>query len=250
MESCIFLTMPTSATASMWRIFSTIARSQYNLVHLGDQVAKGKISIDDLTQYQPEKVDSLVQFNVPTKFNRALIESSLKFIVNFRDPRDWLCNSFHWRLIHPERKDEDINSVKRRAERLMEKGIDSWVLEHAHPAYFDNLINVLETLDSDRLRVLSYARLCLDFDSFLDSAESFLGVDIDSKVRKSLEIERVENLSENSRWIGNSWSGSDVMPGRYKRELRSDTIMELNEIYSKVLSLMSVFDKDFEDLYK
>lgn len=97
--------------------------------------------------------------------------------------------------------------------------------------------------------MLTYARLCLDFDSYLEGVSQFFEKPLTTALREHLEIERIENLSENKDYIGNKWAGADVMPGRYKRELKQETIDILNDRFKETLSIMAKFDPDFANLY-
>ena len=107
----------------------------------------------------------------------------------------------------------------------------------------------MRNISSDQYCVNSYARLCLDFDFFIERAADFLEVELTPELRDKLEIERIEKLAENPKWIGNKWEGSDTMPGRYKRELKPETIEILNEKLAEVLKNMAKYDPDYAELY-
>ena len=86
-------------------------------------------------------------------------------------------------------------------------------------------------------------------DSFIKKAAEFLEVALSQELVDKLEPERIENLENNKKWIGNKWAGSDTLPGRYKRELKPETIAILNEKLEPVLRKMAKYDPDYAHLY-
>jgi hypothetical protein len=251
MKSTVFFTMQTSATASMWRVFITCLKcspKKYVPLHfLHKYFVNGNIS--DIKDAVMPKDDHFIQFNNPPHFNKSVRLDDYRFIINIRDPRDRLCNAFHWTLVHPHSPDEDKKIIEERASKILEQGIDNWVLKHLTISYFDNLFYVLENSEKKDVEVLSYARLCCDFDSFVNKYCDFMGIEVTESLLNELEIERVDNLSENAKWIGNRWGGSDIMPGRYKNELKPETILKINEFFDPVLRKMAYYDPDYSDLY-
>ncbi len=86
--------------------------------------------------------------------------------------------------------------------------------------------------------VLSYNQLCLDFDAMLQRIVAFLEVDPATVPWDVLELERTNNLKNNPNWIGQMWTGTDTLPGRYKRELKPETIRTLDEKYASDLRIL------------
>lgn len=248
MKSYVFFTTQTSATASMWRIFTTIVGDKLQHEHF---VHKYYL-VDNLEALKtadiPDK-NYLIQFNNPVFFNKDLDLNRYKFIINYRDPRDRLCNKFHWNLIHPKTPDESKESIQNRASHLLESGIDKWVLQQLDIGYHENIFHVLDTCSVELRLVLSYARLCFNFDSFIAKACDFFGVELSEELLSRLEVERTENLASNAQWIGNQWKGSDVLPGRYLRELQPETISQLNQRFEPILRKMAQYDTDYAALY-
>ncbi|WP_237063458.1 hypothetical protein [Microbulbifer zhoushanensis] len=253
LESCemrtkIFFASATSGTGSMIRILCRLGGYCERESKFVDRfMLDGRLAeLRDSTVPQDGKFHV---FNRPIDFNRQTTLSNYDFSLNFRDPRDRLCNMFHWTQSHPAPGvSEDVLNERRR--RIAEQGIDSWVLKQAAAEirYYDNfwwLINELR----DRYKLLTYAQLCLDFDGFVDAAADFVGVDLSDELREQVEPERVENLAGNPKWVGNRWSGSDTMPGRYKKELKEETIARLNSTLSEVLSRMAKIDSNYSHLY-
>lgn len=247
-QTYIYLTTQTSATDSMLRIFSTIQGSSFENAKYIDQFLSSR-TIDDLRNEDLPSDGKLHRFNLPTVFSVSKVKDSHKLIINYRDPRDHFCNVYHWRFSHPVRGESEEQRELRLAE-LSKISIDEFVIEQANVKYYENIVKALTTLDAEQFTVLSYARLCLDFDSFISKSAKFLGCVLDGDLKEKLEVERIDNLSNNPRYIGNKWAGADVCPGRYKRELKPETIDILNQRFEKVLAVMAEHDPDFATYYK
>ncbi|WNZ57241.1 hypothetical protein QT397_07830 [Microbulbifer sp. MKSA007] len=248
MNTFIFLASATSGTGSMIRIFSEMAG--FNVAdskYVDKFILEGKLS--ELKKSIVPMDGGFHVFNRPIDFNTLMDFSKYQFLVNFRDPRDRLCNMFHWTQSHPAPgvcKDE----LQKRRERIAEQGIDSWVLQQSlsEASYYENFWRVLEGSLENSI-VLSYAELCMDFDSFIRRSSEFIGTTLSIDLLDKLEVERPENISLNKKWVGNKWSGSDVMPGRYLKELSPDTINKLNKSLADVLKNMAHFDPKYSELY-
>lgn len=248
-KTTVFFTMQTSATASMWRIFTSCLRAGSSKLvnkHFLHEYFIGNNIQDVKCEVIPEE-GYFVQFNNPPLFNTNINFNSYRYVINIRDPRDRICNAFHWKLIHKNYADEPQEEVDKRKAELLSIGIDEWVLKNAGTKYFDNLFEVYNS-SQDKI-VLSYAKLCLDFDGFVNEFCEYMNINITSSLLDELDIERVDNLSENEKWIGNSWSGSDIIPGRYKKELKKETIEVLNNKFRSVLIKMAEIDPQFEEQY-
>lgn len=186
-------------------------------------------------------------FNLPPQFNKAQPLNSHKFIVNFRDPRDRLCNQFHWEFVHPKPhlSQEQLSAHK---DKVREEGIDAWVLRNIDTRYYDNFWWLLSQPDID-FCVQSYARLCLNFDSYVSRSCEFLNIPYTHEIKRLLSDEAPNQLTQNSKWIGNIWAGSDNSPGRFKHELRAETIVKLNHAFEDTLANMKKYDPDFAMTY-
>jgi hypothetical protein len=88
----------------------------------------------------------------------------------------------------------------------------------------------------------TYATLCMDFDLFVELVADRLEVVPTNEQIDRLEIERIENIDKNKRWIGSKWTGSDTMPGRFMRELNEETLLKMNEKYKNVLDFLATHD--------
>lgn len=247
MNTYIYLTTQTSATDSMLRIFCTLRNEDFVEAKFIDHFLE-KNHVKDLCKTQLPSDGKIHRFNLPPYFYLENTNEKHKFLINFRDPRDRLCNVYHWKFSH-QVVGESEEDRQVRLKKLSQTSIDDFVLENADDLYFKNLIHTLEDLDESKFVVLSYARLCLDFDSFLVKAAEFLNVELTEEKIKSLDVERIENLSNNKNYIGNKWVGSDTQPGRYRRELKEETIDILNNKFDSILRKMAIFDNDYADLY-
>ncbi|MDB5687917.1 MAG: hypothetical protein JWR77_2506 [Rhizorhabdus sp.] len=253
-ETIVFYTMQTSASASCQRILTQIDDQQRTLRGLGHecyvQGADFRFAWGELPAH-----GYLVFANCPKELGPIRDLAGQRFIVNFRDPRDRLCNEFMWKLIHPRYPNEPKEEIDARAATLLELGVDKWLetgIGRGPLSERDNFATFMRNVDqipAENRHVLTYARLCIDFDSFIAACGDVMGVELTPAMREALEVERTDKLEENPRWIGNQWNGSDVMPGRYKRELKPDTIAFLSEKYADVLRAMARHDPDYAHLY-
>jgi hypothetical protein len=235
--------MPTSGTGSLWRIISLIAGEQFEKIKISEVLenrGEGRL----LAEWAPEPTGHLYMYNTPHIVNANFADPNLRIIINFRDPRDLACNQFYWALQHPmaNRTPEQIDEYRRKVE---EGGIDAFVVTRDNNILFKSLRALEARLQSDDPNVLklSYSQLCLDFDDLVASLVGFFGADLDSLPHDALERERTSNLEKNPNWIGQMWKGTDIMPGRYRRELRRETIAKLDEQYRENLRFARSLEK-------
>lgn len=230
--SVIYLTTPTSATASMWRILTVMSSDKFKLNRFTDSFYQTG-NLQGLEQSTPPPLNNLILFNVPHHFPMSINLKDYCFALNVRDPRDLLCNMYHWKKVHTEPGLSDGDLVSRKIQ-LEEDGIDKFVLSKDISSFYSNIIQLDEVVDCEKKYYLTYSLLCTDFEGFLRRAGELLCVDIGALTEEQnqlLDLERPNNLRENVNWIGNQWSGSDLMPGRYLKELSASTIDALNVKY-------------------
>lgn len=248
MKSIIFLRSTTSGTGSIHRILTTLGGFDTQKSCFSDLIIKNH-SIDQIAKTSIPRDGGFYRINTPTYLNKSIPYGSYRLLINFRDPRDRLCNRYHWVQSHP---DNSLSEVELKKKRMMvrNQGIDNWVLSMANgeSRYYDNFKWILAKKIKD-CEILSYAELCLDFDSFIGRAADFLGVEINTDMRPKLELERISNLNQNKNWIGNQWEGSDIMPGRYLNELKPSTIKSLDTILKEELIMMAEADDKYSSLY-
>jgi|AntDeeMinimDraft_4_1070355.scaffolds.fasta_scaffold02270_2 hypothetical protein len=245
MKSVIFATTKTSASASIMRIIYKLAGDQYEVIGFGPDAIE---RVGGIKRLDIPKENHIVLHNQPQFLKLQKNPNDYFYIVNFRDPRDRMCNSFYWMQQHPQPGDTK-EDIEKRAIKIKNQGIDDWVRSNVNINHESHLISFLDTLPKENYCVSTYAGLCLDFDGFVKKMASFIGVDLTNKHWELLECERVESLNKNKAYIGNKWSGSDVLPGRFRNELDQSVVRFLNNAYFGVLRSMARYDKDFSHLY-
>ncbi len=209
-----FITTPTSGSQSMYRILTEYAKT----LSLPLSMYRGA----DCKSYEGIKDNELT-------------------IVNFRDPRDMWCNQYYWLTQHPARTE------KARQDRILrfERGIDASVLQSLKALKSDRsfslVLDIYKNKDLPKNNVLfvSYAQLCLEFDSMVDNINQFLSANLTKENNDVLYNESPEGLSENPEWIGKKWQGCDISPGRFKQELKNDTLLKLD---SELKLYLSIFE--------
>jgi glycosyltransferase involved in cell wall biosynthesis/Tfp pilus assembly protein PilF len=237
----IFLTTRTSGTGSIWRIITKIAHRHYRLYGfdwLDGLDHSGVYRLED-TLVAPAPAIVAAQTIWPIKLD----PSRYRFIVNARDPRDLLCNLYSWQFEHGN-LDGDAAFVRDKSRRALARSVDEYVLKRNIESFFAPILEIVPQVSPEHLHFSTYAMLCGHFDPFIEGLAAFLGIDPSPEIRRSLESERIEKLAGNSAWIGNKWSGADLGPGRFRRELKPATIEQLNRTYGPVLDFLSRHDDE------
>ena len=147
------------------------------------------------------------------------------------------------------------------AEECREMGIDKWVIRmmredkmhfgdktHYNRRPYDHILQVLKEVPEQCL-VLTYARLCLDFDGFIRRVLRFAGVPETKPMWRQLERERSEKQPKRLRWRAVHGRSGDIMPGRYKRELQPETIKVLTKEFEPYLRKMAECEPDYAHIY-
>lgn len=241
-KSVIYLTTPTSATASMWRIFTTLTSGYYEHLRITDTYYEsGKLS--ELLNVAPPQTNNLILFNTPNFLSKKVSSDNYKFLINIRDPRDLVCNQYYWALQHPV-PNLSADEIEARHKKLLEIGIDNFAKNKDNLFYYQRIMEIVRSSPKEAYQFVTYAQLCMDFDNFIKRSADFLNVEITENHLASLDIERIDKLGANPAWIGNQWQGSDIWPGRHKRELKTETITKLNFQYREVLDFLREFDED------
>jgi len=230
--------MPTSGTGSLWRILNLIAGAAYTPSKICEQMEIAGRGAE-IPAWQPEANGFLYMYNTPNYLNANLADPSVRLITNFRDPRDLACNQYHWALQHPilNRTEAEIAQIRA---NVAAKGIDQFVAEKDNNILFKSLRGLSERVQANDPNVLklSYAQLCLDFDNLLERIIEFFGADRNALPWDRLEQERTVNLAKNPNWIGQIWSGSDILPGRYRSELSRETVAIIDDKYRENLKFL------------
>lgn len=245
MKTIILLSTQTSATGSICRIIETI-NTQRKFYGLSENKVK---FLSDRLNKIPEE-NHIILHNRPDLLKFIENPEKYRYILNFRDPRDRLCNKFHWMKQHALYPNEDLDKINDRKKELEEIGINKWVTDNVDPNYEESLFNFVDNIDINNLCVNTYIDLCENFNIFITKLAKFLGEPLSKKTWHLLEPERSEKLLDNKDWIGGQWTGADTTPGRYKNELNENTISYINEIYSNVLDSMRKYDKNNKSFYE
>lgn len=239
----MFFTTPTSASGSMFRALVTINQGRYRpLGWVHDRYMAQRMDL--VATEVPPAHDHLINHNAPHYFNKNTKLSDYRFVLNARDPRDLLCNQYHWQFSHPFLGETPEEEVSRRR-KFIDMGIDDWVLAQDLNFIFRGFFDAVGRIaPADRV-FIGYAMYCLHFDAMTERMAEFLGASLESLTpaqRAALEQERVANLPVNPNWIGQTWAGSDTAPGRHRHELQPRTIWKLTDRYNWYLDFLRNLD--------
>jgi hypothetical protein len=259
-NSVVFFTTQTSASASIWRIMLHLQKHAERqglpargIRHLGHEVHVGSLP-NDFNWGQLPFEDTVIHHNVIHLTNGVVQPAAMQFVVNFRDPRDVLCNQFYWTTYHQAFEESD-DAFAERIKKVNEKGRDQWILERlpkdpsAPDVYYNKFLAAVDAIPASQRVIASYARVCLGFDSFVERVAKPFGVKLTAELWADLAPERPEGLADNPQWIGTQWVGGDTAPGRFKRELKPETLHALNANYGDVLRRMARLDPDYAEYY-
>jgi hypothetical protein len=242
-RSLIFLSTPTSATGSMFRVILAITKGKYRREKWLETLYEERRIADALHEVPPAE-DALILHRTPQYFNLNMRLTNYRYVLNARDPRDLVCNQYHWQFSHPNQL-EDAAQTEQRRERVRREGIDAFALRHDNTHMLLGFFNAARKIAPEDRIFVGYAMYCLHFNETVSRMCRFIGVapeDFDSQQRKAIAREKSEDLADNPAWIGQQWSGSDTQPGRHKAELQPDTIAALNQRYAWFLDFLRRMD--------
>lgn len=242
-RSIIFLTTPTSATGSMYRALRAVASGRYQRVAWLESLHDAG-RLQDAAREVPPSADSLILHRAPQHFNHGMRLSDYRYILNARDPRDMVCNQYHWQFVHDAPAETPAQTAARR-ERVAREGVDAFALRFDNTHYLKGWFEAVRRIAPPDRIFIGYAMYCLHFDEVIGRVSDFMGVPPASWSRRQRELilrERVENLAENPSWIGQRWAGTDTAPGRHRAELQPETIRILTERYRWFLDFLRRFD--------
>lgn len=242
-RSIIFLTTPTSATASMFRTLQTLAEGRYRHAKWLETLY-GERRLADAARESPPAEDALILHRAPQHFNFGMRLGDYRYVLNTRDPRDLVCNQYHWQFTHPNQVETPEETAQRR-ERVAAEGIDAFALRNNNTPLLRGFFNAVRKIAPEDRIFIGYAMYCLHFEESVARMAAFLGVapeELDAGRREIIACENSTALAENPRWIGQVWAGSDSMPGRHRAELRPETIAELNQRYAWFLDFLRRID--------
>ncbi len=243
LASLIFLTTPTSGTGSLWRILTALVGDRLTPVKIAEQYMNAGRGAE-LPDWQPEPTGHLYMYNTSHIVNRHLGDRRLRLVANFRDPRDLACNQFWWALQHPTGNLPAEEIAAHRAQ-IEANGIDAYVGRVDNRIQFRQFEALSERIATDAADtlVVSYAQLCLDFDPMVVRLAAFLGITEARIPWSKIALERPEALTQNPAWIGQIWTGSDISPGRYRRDLNPESIAVQDDRYRSLLATLRVLER-------
>jgi hypothetical protein len=225
----IVITSATSGTASMRRIMEIVAGERMKMHSVARPALTAKPDDPTTGTYIDPKANRFYWFQGPRFWNPALDFSQFKTIVHFRDPRDLACNQYWWALQHPNTHDTpEVAEEKRR--KVEAGGIDKYALGRNNREIFDIFRSISDGAMGNYATYTSYTQLCVAFDELMDRLCRVFDRR-QSEVAHALFNERPERLSENPEWVkvGGTWKGADVFPGRFRRDLKPETIGAITE---------------------
>lgn len=246
----LFLTTSTSGTGSLRRIISKLI-GENRLDYLAHDFYERR-ALPEMRKYHPGTDPGKVyNWSTPEHWNTDLDLSKYHLLVNFRDPRDILCNQYFWSQSHPQ-PGLSAEQVEAKRREIRDAGIDAYVLnsEKDHGGVW-TVCKAYDKAKSEDRSMISYAQLCLDFDGMLATLCRVLEVDLTADVASRFDDERVEKLMQNPAFMNaiGDWQGKDFSPGRHKTELKPDTIEILNKRFAKPLAFFREHDSKMAEHY-
>jgi hypothetical protein len=234
---------PASGQASITRILQRIAPPLYDLVAPERDAWRTMQALDE--PGRPPQVEShgalYHWWFGATAVERALQAADLRIgqartLVILRDPRDSLVSLYHLSLDpkhEPQKNHARYASYVAERERIAAMGLDEYVNAHAN-GWISQLEQVAAFADRCAAHgslYLSYALLCHDFPQFLSRLMRFLRVQppdetVDFLLRTE-DVRRTDSLNPGSLA---RLAHAAPMPGRYRRELKPESITRLNAI--------------------
>jgi hypothetical protein len=238
----IFFCSPTSGTGSMLRILKAMGSKSLKM-----HAAVAPASLEDregVTFLDPTAGDVLYWFRGPRHWDPTLDLSSFRIIGHFRDPRDLACNQYWWALQHPNDDPPEVAEEKRR--KVLEMGIDRYVLGRNNASIYNLMRSLADGPMGEGVTWTSYNQLVSAFDYMMDNLCRVFGR-APSEVAEVLRNERPEAVTGNDRWLkgGGAWEGADVMPGRFRRDLKPETAAALTAKVQAELAFCRQHDAPF-----
>lgn len=237
-RSVIYSTTPTSGSQSIFRLLCAV------LDRKGVEAGSLRTTRNpNITDVKPE--GEFVMIRSVSNFDHPLYDERFLYIVNTRDPRDMLCNQYYWLTQHPVNYLSDPREIElatKKRQEMFDEGIDAFVLRTASSRPYKYAFELHDRLlnGADNVLVLSYAQLCCDYHPMVERILNYFQIEEPSrKALAAIKAESPEGISDNQKWIGNTWVGTDTMPGRYRSELKPKTIETLNRQWADTLDRLA-----------
>ncbi len=264
--SCIVFLPPTCGGVSVYRIMSVLCARHYHYInfevaaYMANDPYQGELSAK--AGYDYALRGSVYSWREAQRLGESLRNSALapddfRHLVVLRDPRDSLVSLYHIlrdpQYVPPKELTAFQEHNLREKERLAAMSVDEYVIESA-PYWAQNITNLADLLADvppERLEFLSYAVLCEDFPAFLQRLTGFLQIRPNRRVYEDLlateDVKRQDTLRKTSMA---RLAKAAPLPGRHKRELRPDTIAELNRITARARQWMAALEvPEYRHLY-
>lgn len=240
MKSIIFVTTATSGSASIWRVLEALLVPEGYRPNVVTREGEQKLKVEDL-----DPVGRLYLIRGLAEVAPPIFSRRFRYVVNFRDPRDVFCNQYHWLVQHPPGRETGEKAEKILAQRRARHalGIDEHVLRNKDDRSFSLVFELQAAAEAGAdILFVSYAQLCCAFDTMVNRLTAFLDTSPGQQALDKIALESPENLTHNPRWIGQTWTGTDIMPGRFREELKPETIATLNKRFSETLDRLKALD--------
>lgn len=238
----IFLTTPTSGTGSLDRVIRAIGGDKYKRITVREKALDKK---KEGYTYLDANSNNFYWFQGDKFLEDSIDLSRFKLIFHFRDPRDLACNQYWWALSHPNLSDSPDVAENKRVE-IEKRGLESYVSVKRNISCFSKFIALSNSLKKENIVCTSYAQICVAFDLLVYKLCEIFEQSPDNCMDKLL-IERPENILDNAKYASGigQWKGSDLSPGRFKRELSTAKALFLTDLYKNELDFCGRHDANF-----
>ena len=122
-------------------------------------------------------------------------------------------------------------------EKVRLKGIDQYAIEMDNTVLFKSFRAINDRIQNDRVNTLivSYAQLA-QFDDLVNRTAAFCRFPGGTDSLEGAGAAAGGKAIRPTAWIGQRWV-SDATPGRYRNELKPETIAKLDDQYREILQL-------------
>lgn len=180
--------------------------------------------------------------------------SAMRYLVIFRDPRDVFVSEFNNAAYdHPlPPEPEHCKRFLAWREEVRRMGMDAFALGRIAPfrrEFFAPLSELRRQIAPRQVVALSYARLCLDLPGFLDTLVGCLDFTPSTPLLDHLLLTENVRQPDKMAYSACHFPHASPLPGRFRRELKPETIDRLNEELADILAWMRAADPAFADTY-
>ncbi len=159
-------------------------------------------------------------------------------ILHLRDPRDVL-TSLYFSMAYSHKVNEDFKTTDDYRDKIVESGIDNYVLQNAER--FVSLYNTYcnELLPKENVKFLKYEDMVSDFSTWIKEfmemfefpgRDKLIAAYIKNNQRDQYFVVKEEDVNSHRR---------QVTPGDHKRKLSLETIDKLNQDFEPILQKLN-----------